>query len=355
MSAPFYKNTGCLFPEPKGIRHFQPKNTQGVLAKFCSVCGSHLDTHAYKWVTGGSGTIRACPAPTEEELQQQQQHQQLNQSGTVQTPHVSQVRGAGVMDRSMQQQQQQQVVPNQTRPYGSHSLHHLEADVDLSLTSSTKGDRKTVGNVPAHHRQFYANNNTSRNASMALAQQQQQQLSQQDQVDHSGFSDFYADQQQQQQQQHGQPQMMQSSQHRNPQQQQQQLPGGDATAHFSRSFPQLYDEAFSTPVPFGTDVDLVNPPHVPGPKGKRKLGPMYGPEDHLSAASVATDEDTQAKLFPRMSAVRQKMEQSNLQGAGGINITQDAVRPGAEVHKSHIRIVRRDAQSKFHGAGVSWE
>jgi hypothetical protein len=55
-----------------------------------------------------------------------------------------------------------------------------------------------------------------------------------------------------------------------------------------------------------------------------------------------------------MSALRERMERGNLAGAGGINVSQDAVRPESCVHKSHIKTYRRDAQSKINGAAGLW-
>jgi hypothetical protein len=66
-------------PPPPGFRYFKTKNTQGVLAKFCSECGCHLDAHAYQWLTGGHGTVRACP-PENQIANNNNNNQSLNNS-----------------------------------------------------------------------------------------------------------------------------------------------------------------------------------------------------------------------------------------------------------------------------------
>ena len=39
---------------------FRPKNTQGVMANYCAICGNHLDVHGFRWLTG-KGSTRTCP------------------------------------------------------------------------------------------------------------------------------------------------------------------------------------------------------------------------------------------------------------------------------------------------------
>jgi hypothetical protein len=49
-----------LFPKPD--EGFEPKATEGVLAKYCARCGQHLDLHGTIWKTA-EGSLRTCVAP----------------------------------------------------------------------------------------------------------------------------------------------------------------------------------------------------------------------------------------------------------------------------------------------------
>ena len=302
--------SGTLFPAPPaGFRYFKPKNTQGVLAKFCSDCGSHLDAHAYQWLTGGHGTVRACPP----------EHH-------IAPPANSSAAAGDVSIASQQQPLRNSRGVLSSAPRNSHHLHRAQADVDLSLTSSgTVGDRKTVGKAAAHHRFNPTATPSGGNTSgMLLAKSDsgsldprsttglpQPQGHPRDDLEYGNNDEEYAMQQQQQQQ-----------------------PGASRF--------QLYDDDYTTPVPFGTDVDLANPPPVAGPRGRR----------HNPAMAATTE---QVVSFPRASDVRQRMERGNMVGAAGICVASDAVRPDQSRPRCKTTTMRKDAVSTTCGAGAVWE
>ena len=365
-------------PPPPSVRYFKPKNSQGVLAKFCSECGSHLDAHAYQWITGGSGTIRACPP----------QNEIAANNNPNNNSHMNQSNISAINQNSTSRSQQH---PNQSQisdarlngsQYGSHHVWKHQTDVDLSLTSSgLVGDKKTVGNVPAHHR-FYSNK-------ARQAQQEQEQQQQMQQSSSSGNYDPRQTQppipqahphnqhhdengQQQQYDENGQPQQQpqvyydeetgeyfyyeddlapgqappQLPGNNNINNQQQQPEGFNSRQPGGKNF-YLYDEAYTTPIPFGTDTDLVNPPNIPLTKGRRHIPA----QDHTGP--LANEEEYFSKLNqkPKMSAVRARMEQSHLEGAGGINVRQDGVRPEQEKPRTIVSHHRKDAQSNLRGVG----
>ena len=303
-------------PPPDSFRYFKPKNSQGVLAKFCSDCGSHLDSHAYQWLTGGHGTVRACPP----------QH-------SIAPPPAP---------ASLSRSSAQQIASAEaraTRDVFAHPRGKTATDVDISLTSSvTEDERKTVGNVPAHHRAFLRSEGqplgsvamprgaraTTPTPSAGPVPRDGRAAPKPVPVagicDDSVTADYYSTQPQQAQ------------------------PHSPPKQYARRQF-QLYDEAYSTPIPFGTEADLANPPVVPGPRGRRR-----------STAGAATpDLDPAAPVPPpRMSALRQRMERPNMDGGGGVCVAQDAVRPHNETMRTFVRAERRDALSRLKGAGGVW-
>jgi hypothetical protein len=258
-------------PPPPDIKCFAPKNTQGVLKSFCINCNQHVDAHPYKWLTGGTGTVRLCPeGSTSPSVAVTPARQSLTPGAAFIASHPIVARFVAASDaaapagaEAVEAAQQACVDALSDAEYDAFmadiAVYRALATVEAkppAVSPAPPGGASVPRSLPGADRATPAGGFKDARQAAYFARQEDE-LARVDMI------------------------MKTRAARDTP-----------APLH-----PQpLFDDAYSTPIPYGTSTDLVHPPQLGFPRGRRRLPPPL--QSDGAAAALHGGGDTSAGPRP---------------------------------------------------------